>query len=221
MIKIRNLNLGYGGIVPIRNLNIEIEDGDFVCVVGNNGTGKSTLIKAITGLLKPLSGSITLSNLRKSIGYMPQETKVDSHFPASVYEIVLSGTLNNKRIKTFYSKSDKDNVEYYLKLLKIENLKNKCFNELSGGQRQKVLLARSLCATKDLLILDEPTSSLDNDSKEYFYQILLRLNKEKHLTIIMITHDINYIIGNKVLILKENNYFYKDIKEFKKEDLYG
>ena len=220
IININNLSLGYNNIPVIQNLNVKINDGDFVCIIGNNGAGKSTLIKGILGLLKPISGSIELNNIRKNfIGYMPQETKVDSNFPASVYEIVLSGTLNKVGLKPSYSKELKKIADDNLKLLDIYSLKDKCFNELSGGQRQRVLLARSLCSTSKILILDEPSNNLDYNSKKNLYKILQYLNKEKKMTIIMVTHDLdhNNLIGNKILSLQKGNYFYGNTNDFVKK----
>ncbi len=220
IININNLSLGYNNIPVIQNLNVKINDGDFVCIVGSNGAGKSTLIKGILGLLKPISGSIELNNIKKNfIGYMPQETKVDSNFPASVYEIVLSGTLNKVGLKPSYSKELKKIADDNLKLLDIYSLKDKCFNELSGGQRQRVLLARSLCSTSKILILDEPSNNLDYNSKKNLYKILQYLNKEKKMTIIMVTHDLdhNNLIGNKILSLQKGNYFYGNTNDFVKK----
>lgn len=220
IININNLTLGYNNIPVIQNLNVKINDGDFVCIVGSNGAGKSTLIKGILGLLKPISGSIELNNIKKNfIGYMPQETKVDSNFPASVYEIVLSGTLNKVGLKPSYSKELKKIADDNLKLLDIYSLKDKCFNELSGGQRQRVLLARSLCSTSKILILDEPSNNLDYNSKKNLYKILQYLNKEKKMTIIMVTHDLdhNNLIGNKILSLQKGNYFYGNTNDFVKK----
>lgn len=220
IININNLSLGYNNIPVIQNLNVKINDGDFVCIVGSNGAGKSTLIKGILGLLKPIAGSIELNNIKKNfIGYMPQETKVDSNFPASVYEIVLSGTLNKVGLKPSYSKELKKIADDNLKLLDIYSLKDKCFNELSGGQRQRVLLARSLCSTSKILILDEPSNNLDYNSKKNLYKILQYLNKEKNMTIIMVTHDLdhNNLIGNKILSLQKGNYFYGNTNDFVKK----
>ena len=220
IININNLSLGYNNIPVIQNLNVKINDGDFVCIVGSNGAGKSTLIKGILGLLKPISGSIELNNIKKNfIGYMPQETKVDSNFPASVYEIVLSGTLNKVGLKPSYSKELKKIADDNLKLLDIYSLKDKFFNELSGGQRQRVLLARSLCSTSKILILDEPSNNLDYNSKKNLYKILQYLNKEKKMTIIMVTHDLdhNNLIGNKILSLQKGNYFYGNTNDFVKK----
>lgn len=220
LIDIKNLSLGYDGNIVLKNVNLKIEENDFICVVGPNGSGKSTLIKGILGLIKPISGTITFNNLKQNfIGYMPQETKVDSNFPASVLEIVLSGTLNKKRMSLFYTKEDKKLAIKNLKILGIENLKNKHFSELSGGQRQKVLLARSLCATSKLLILDEPSNNLDSKSKKNLYDILKNLNKNYNITIIMITHDLdhNNLIGNKILSLREDDIFYGTTEDFIKK----
>lgn len=220
LIDIKNLSLGYDGNIVLKNVNLKIEENDFICVVGPNGSGKSTLIKGILGLIKPISGTITFNNLKQNfIGYMPQETKVDSNFPASVLEIVLSGTLNKKSRSLFYTKEDKKLAIKNLKILGIENLKNKHFSELSGGQRQKVLLARSLCATSKLLILDEPSNNLDSKSKKNLYDILKNLNKNYNITIIMITHglDHNNLIGNKILSLREDDIFYGTTEDFIKK----
>lgn len=217
LIELKNLSLGYDKHIVLKNINIEIEENDFICVVGPNGSGKSTLIKGILGLIKPLKGNVIYNNLKQNfIGYMPQETKVDSNFPASVFEIVLSGTLNRLGLKSFYTKKEKQIALDNLKLLGILELKDKCFSDLSGGQRQKVLLARSLSATTKLLILDEPSNNLDSKSKRELYKIIKDLNKNHNITIIMITHDLdhNNLIGNKILSLREDKYFYGDTSEF-------
>ncbi|MBR1680059.1 MAG: metal ABC transporter ATP-binding protein [Bacilli bacterium] len=219
-IEVSHLSLGYDHQIVISNLSFSIEQGDFVCIVGPNGAGKSTLIKGILGLLKPMSGEVLYHGLKQNfIGYMPQESKIDKHFPASVEEIVLSGTLNQSRTFSFYSKEDRKRVEEVLNLLGIASLKNAHFPDLSGGQRQKVLLARSLCASTKLLILDEPSNNLDSTSKQELYQILKSLNQNKGMTILMITHDLDHhnLIGNKILSLEKNNYFYGSVEDFVKK----
>lgn len=216
LIELDNVTLGYDKHIVLKNIDLKIEEGDFVCVVGPNGSGKSTLIKGILGLIKPLKGKIKYNGLKQNfIGYMPQETKVDANFPASVSEIVLSGTLNSIGLKPFYSKKAKEKVLKTLKLLNIENIKNKSFADLSGGQRQKVLLARSLCATSKLLILDEPSNNLDTKSKEKLYETIKNLNEEG-ITIIMITHDLDHdtLLGNKILSLREDEIFFGTTEEF-------
>ena len=216
LIELENVSLGYERHVVLKNLNLKISEGDFICVVRPNGSGKSTLIKGILGLIKPLKGKIKYNGLKQNfIGYMPQETKVDASFPASVMEIVLSGTLNSIGFKPFYTKEMKELALKNLKILGIENLKNKSFADLSGGQRQKVLLARSLSATSKLLILDEPSNNLDTKSKETLYKVVKELN-QNGITIIMITHDLDHdnLLGNKILSLREDDIFYGSTDAF-------
>ena len=217
LIDVKNLTLGYEKENVIENVSFTVNKGDFIIIVGANGAGKSTLIKGILGLIPIYSGDIIFDNSlkRNEIGYMPQETKVDSSFPASVSEIVLSGTLARNKFKLFYNKKDKEDATNALKILNIYDIKNKSFQDLSGGQRQKVLLARSLCATNKLLILDEPSNNLDSKSREEFYLLLMKLNKELGVTIMMISHDtdIDKMVGNKLLIIKDKGSEFINIEE--------
>ena len=217
LIEVKNLSLGYEKENIIDGISFSVNKGDFIIVVGKNGAGKSTLIKGILGLIKPKSGSIIFEDglNQKLIGYMPQETKVDQAFPASVYEIVLSGRINKMGFRPFYNKEDKEKANEVMNILNISHIKNKSFCDLSGGQRQKVLLARSLAATDKLLILDEPSNNLDNTSREEFYLLLMKLNKELGITIIMISHDadIDKMLGNKLLRIKDKGYEFVDIVE--------
>ena len=217
LIDVKNLTLGYEKENVIENVSFTVNKGDFIIIVGANGAGKSTLIKGILGLIPIYSGDIIFDDSlkRNEIGYMPQETKVDSSFPASVSEIVLSGTLARNKFKLFYNKKDKEDATNALKILNIYDIKNKSFQDLSGGQRQKVLLARSLCATNKLLILDEPSNNLDSKSREEFYLLLMRLNKELGITIMMISHDtdIDKMVGNKLLIIKDKGSEFINIEE--------
>ena len=217
LLEVKDLTLGYEKENIIENISFTVEDKDFIIVVGKNGAGKSTLIKGILGLIKPKSGEIKFSpSLKKNlIGYMPQETKVSQSFPASVYEIVLSGRINKMGFRPFYNKEDKIKALEALKILNISNIKDKSFSELSGGQRQKVLLARSLCATEKLLILDEPSNNLDQTSREEFYLLLMKLNKEFGITIIMISHDsdLDKVLGNKRLRIKDKGFEFEEIED--------
>lgn len=222
ILKVNGLSLGYEKQVVINDISFEVNNKDFILVIGSNGAGKSTLIKGILGIIKPISGEIIYdSETKNHIGYMPQETKVDRNFPASVMEIVLSGLINKMGRRPFYNKEDKKKAREALKILKIENLEKKIFSELSGGQRQKVLLARSLCATTNLLILDEPSNNLDQESKVEFYSTLKHLNEGHGITIIMITHDITRdreaFIGNKVLELRPSGYFFDTTEKYMEE----
>lgn len=204
----KNISLSYGPNKVINSASFVIDEQDFVCVVGANGSGKSTLIKAILGLIKPNAGKILFGDSieRESIGFLPQDVKIDLSFPATVFEIVLSGTLGRLGTKAFYRKEDRDKAEKALTKLGILKLKNSSFSTLSGGQKQKVLLARALAATSKVLILDEPSNNLDYKSRKKFYDELKELNKSG-LTIIMITHDLDAedLIGNKVISIKESD----------------
>ncbi len=217
LIKVKNATIGYDKHIVLKNINFDVEDNDFICIVGPNGAGKSTLVKALLGLIKPMKGKIVYDELKQNyIGYMPQDISVDKNFPATVNEIVLSGTLNNISFPAFYGKKEKDIAIKNMKLLNILNLKDKCFRDLSGGQRQKVLLARSLCATSKLLILDEPSNNLDSKSKKELYETIVKLNKEQGITIIMITHDLDHhnLLGNKILSLREDDIYFGSTEDF-------
>lgn len=186
-----NLSIGYDAIPVHKNISFSIEKGSYICVVGENGVGKSTLIKTLLGLIPPLAGTIRFQEGLKSfdIGYLPQQTQVQKDFPASVFEVVLSGCLNKLGLRPFYNKAEKNLAKTMLTRLGIEDLSKKSYSELSGGQQQRVLLARALCATSKILLLDEPTASLDIATSAEFYQLIKQLHDEG-ITIIMITHNI-------------------------------
>lgn len=187
----KNLSVGYEGKAVLENVNFEIEMGDYFCIVGENGSGKSTLMKTILGLKPAIAGEIIYGEdlSKNQIGYLPQQREVQKDFPASVYEIVLSGCQNSLGRRFFYGKKEKNLALQNMERLGISSLKNKCYRELSGGQQQRVLLARALCATKKVLLLDEPVAGLDPKVTEKMYQLIKELN-EDGLTIIMISHDI-------------------------------
>lgn len=217
ILSVEHLTLGYEKIPVIEDLNFSLEEHDFLTVIGSNGSGKSTLVKGLLGLIHPLSGSITYTIDRRFIGYMPQETTVDDHFPASVYEVVLSGTLNRLHFKPFYSREEKKLALDCLKRLQIDDIKDRSFADLSGGQRQKVLLARALSATSSLLVLDEPSNNLDYESRKEFYDLIKDLNTKEGITIILITHDlaVSGIMGNKVLSFDDHDIFFGFTQEFR------
>lgn len=206
LVEVRHLSLGYDGKEVIHDLSLDINENDYIVLLGPNGSGKSTLVKGLLKLLKPMSGEVIYHLNNKMIGYMPQITKVDAHFPATVFEIVESGALNRLGKRPFFSQKEKKLALESLSMLHIENLKNEPFANLSGGQKQKVLLARSLCATRELLILDEPSNNLDIQSKNEFYQLIDELHEKRHMAIILITHD-EYgkdELGNKILTFKDH-----------------
>lgn len=192
-IKCENLTLGYGSQEILSGLSFEVNRGDYLCIVGSNGSGKTTLMKTVLGLTKPLGGSIEFSDglSASGIGYLPQQTDVQRDFPASVYEIVISGCLGRGGFHPFYTKADKALAAQAMERMDIKGLKNRCYRELSGGQQQRVLLARALCATRDILLLDEPVAGLDPKVTADMYALIDSLNKNDGVTVIMISHDID------------------------------
>lgn len=187
----QNLALGYDGKTILSDLNFSVNPGDYLCIVGENGSGKTTLMKTLLHLHTPASGSIkTGDGLQPNeIGYLPQQTLIQKDFPASVWEIVLSGCLNKCGLRPFYTKSQKEMVTANIEKMGITHLKKRCYRELSGGQQQRVLLARALCAAEKMLLLDEPVSGLDPKVTAEMYELIKKLNDEG-ITIIMISHDI-------------------------------
>lgn len=211
----QDLSIGYSNIALQKNINFAIPRGSYTCVIGENGVGKSTLVKTLLGLTPALSGSIIMGNGLKGIdiGYLPQQTQIQKDFPASVYEVVLSGCLNKIGLRPFYNKKEKNLAQDMLIKLGILNLAKKSYSELSGGQQQRVLLARALCATNKILLLDEPTSGLDVATTAEFYSLLRDLNLEG-ITIIMITHNLQDVIedANHILCVENTSieYFTKE-----------
>ena len=192
LIKCENLSLGYEGKTIVENINFSIERGDYLCIVGENGSGKTTLMKTLLGLKSPFSGKIEFSEglNARCIGYLPQQTAAQRDFPASVYEVVLSGCVGKCGLLPFFSKEQKNTAKLNMEKLGIAELANKCYRELSGGQQQRVLLARALCASTELLVLDEPVAGLDPIVTAELYEVIDSLNKSG-LTVIMISHDIS------------------------------
>ena len=188
----QNLCVGYDGKSVLQDLSFQVFAGDYLCVVGENGSGKSPLMKTILGLQPPISGRIlTGDGLRKNeIGYLPQQTMVQKDFPASVREIVLSGCQGRCGSRPFYNKEEKQLALDAMDKMQITQLAKRCYRELSGGQQQRVLLARALCATQKMLLLDEPVSGLDPKVTAEMYALIEKLNCEDGITVIMISHDI-------------------------------
>ena len=191
LIQIQQLSVGYEGKTVAKDIDFSIRPGEYLYVVGENGSGKSTLMKTLLGLLPALSGHISFGEgLQKNeIGYLPQQTQVQKDFPASVHEIVLSGNLNRCGLRPFYSLREKELARTNMEKLGIDALKKRCYRELSGGQQQRVLLARALCATRKLLVLDEPVAGLDPQASADMYALIRRLNQEEGITVVMVSHD--------------------------------
>ena len=192
LITVKNLRLGYDSHTIVENLSFTVNEGDYLCIVGENGSGKSTLIKTLLQLKNPLSGEIIFSDGLKpsEIGYLPQQTVVQKDFPASVWEIVLSGCQGRCGLRPFYNRAEKKLALDNMKLLSITDLRNRCYRDLSGGQQQRVLLATAPWATQKMLLLDEPVSGLDPNVTLQMYELIRELNSVK-ITIIMVSHDIS------------------------------
>ncbi|MBQ4627122.1 MAG: ABC transporter ATP-binding protein [Clostridia bacterium] len=192
LIKCTDVSLGYDGKIIVDGLSFEVNKGDYLCIVGENGSGKTTLMKTLLGQKNVLSGSIEFGDglHQNEIGYLPQQTAVQKDFPASVREIVLSGCLNSSGMKPFYSREQKALAKSNMQKLGISELSKRCYRELSGGQQQRVLLARALCATKKLLVLDEPAAGLDPIVTQHLYHLISDINRDG-VTVIMVSHDMN------------------------------
>lgn len=213
-----DLSIGYDGKTILKDLNFSVSSGDYLCIVGENGSGKSTLMKTILGLCNPVSGKITTGDglMRKEIGYLPQQTAVQKDFPASVKEVVMSGFCGAMGLRPFYNKQEKKEAFENLEKLGISGLSKRCYRELSGGQQQRVLLARALCATKKLLLLDEPVSGLDPKAAFEMYGIIENLNKETGITVIMISHDVLSSASSSMTHVLElgKDYFFGTKEEY-------
>ncbi len=221
LINVKDVSLGYEGKAIVTDLNFQVSKGDYLCIVGENGSGKSTLMRTLLGQKKVLSGKIDFSDGLKQneIGYLPQQTQVQKDFPASVKEVVMSGCLNSSRLNPFYSKAQKKQATEIMEKLGITELAKKCYRELSGGQQQRVLLARALCATKKLLVLDEPVAGLDPVVTKNLYRLISDINQEG-ITVIMVSHDIHAAIefASHILHIGNKPLFFGTKEEYKNSD---
>ncbi len=188
----QNLCIGYDGKAVVQDLSFQVDAGDYLCIVGENGSGKSTLMKTLLGLQPQIRGKILTGDglQQNEIGYLPQQTQVQKDFPAAVREIVLSGCQGRCGHRPFYNKEEKQLAASAMEKMQIAGLARHCYRELSGGQQQRVLLARALCATRKMLLLDEPVSGLDPKVTSEMYALIEKLNREDGITVIMISHDL-------------------------------
>ena len=222
LISCKNVVLGYENKPVVENLTFCVEQGNYLCVVGENGSGKSTLIRTLLHLQSPMSGELTYGDgLRKNeIGYLPQQTASQKDFPASVYEVVLSGCLNKSGITPFYTARQKSSAKENMELLGITILAKRCYRELSGGQQQRVLLARALCASSKLILLDEPVAGLDPKVTADMYEIIKDLNK-RGITVIMVSHDIEAAVkySTHILHVAHKPKFFGTTADYLKSDV--
>ena len=222
LIEGKDITLGYEGQGIISGLSFSVEDGDYLCIVGENGSGKSTFVKTVLGLVEPLKGTISYrGGLKKNeIGYLPQQSGIQRDFPSSVLEVVLSGCLNRRKRLFGYTADEKKKALSELERLGMSRERNASFQELSGGQQQRVLLARALMATEKLLFLDEPVTGLDPKTSSELYEIVDELNRGG-ITIMMVTHDIHPALNDArtILHLSQGRYFFGSKEEYFRSDL--
>jgi len=220
-ISVDKVSMSYEGKRVLEEVSFTLQGGDFLFVLGENGTGKTTLIKGLLGL-KPIDGgSIDFKDLkREDVGYLSQSTPHQKNFPATVEEIVLSGALSKKGFFSRYNKEDRKKVDALLEKLGISHLKTASFSALSGGQQQRVLLCRALNSASKVLVLDEPTAFLDSKSSAEMYEALKTLNREG-LTIIMVSHDLVAAreYASHILYIKTRPLYFGNSGEFFKKGI--
>lgn len=216
VLQVKNLKISYNNHIAIENVSFKVNQGEYVCLVGENGSGKSTLIKAIMGLKKEAEGDIRLNVNLSEVSYLAQTDLKRVDFPATAKEIIMTGVQKHNKLP-FYTKEDKEKFNQVVNDLGIKDIINKRIGDLSGGQKQRVLLARSLIRNPKLIILDEPATGLDINITEELYNILSKLNKEKNVTIIMATHDLDELktIKPRIICLAKTIKYDGDIEGWK------
>ncbi len=212
LLQLSGVTLGYPGVVALTKVNFSINRGEFLGIIGPNGSGKSTLLKGILGLIKPLGGDIFLfgskirnRDIRKKIGYIPQKSKSEASFPASVKEVVMMGLYSQIGWLRRPQRIHYQLVEQSLDRVGMADLCDRPIGELSGGQYQKVMIARALVNNPELLVLDEPTAAVDISAQRSILELLEKLNQEQGMTALMVSHDINEIVHFCDRILLLNN----------------
>lgn len=215
IIEVKNLSAFYENRKVFENVEFSVAEGDYLCIIGENGSGKTTLMKTLLGFDIKHTGQIIFKGFKKQeIGWLPQKTQHQSDFPASVSEVVMSGFAGGGFLGFGYSKSQKQRAANNMQLLGIDSIAEKSFSELSGGQQQKVLLCRALCAAKKVLLLDEPVTSLDETAAQEMYEIIKKLNGSG-LAVVMISHDARAIDNAKhILSLSEKSFFFGTRQEY-------
>jgi zinc transport system ATP-binding protein len=234
VIEAKDVSVQYQGVEALKGVSFDVDSGDYVGIVGPNGSGKTTLIKALLGLvsfegtIRFLGESLSDFTSSKHIGYLPQKMSfLDQRFPATAKEIVVSGVYCCKKFPKRLSQGDYRAAEQAMEILGVTNLGNRPIGRLSGGQQQRILLARALVHHPQLLILDEPTVALDPQSRESFYATVKKLNKDKGVTVLLVSHDVGSVghYASKLLYLDREIIFYGTFDDFckspKMSDYFG
>ncbi|KKT54582.1 MAG: ABC-type Mn/Zn transport system ATPase component [Parcubacteria group bacterium GW2011_GWC2_44_22] len=224
IISVQNLSVNYGAYLVLEAVNFEVAVGDYLALVGPNGAGKTTLVKALLGLLPYQTGTISILgedrqgfNAWGKIGYLPQRAAAfNPLFPATVSEVVGLGLIAEKKFPKRLTSADREKIKQTLELLEISDLAGRPVGKLSGGQQQRVFLARSIVAGPELLILDEPSTALDPQTRNNFFDLLKKLNSESKVTIILITHDVGQVgrYASRLLYLDKTVIFYGKFSDF-------
>lgn len=192
IIEVKNVSFSYDGQKILDDVSLNVHHGDYMGMIGPNGGGKSTLLKIILGLLKPSSGTIRLFS--KNIGYVPQKaTNFDVNFPATVQEVVSMGRFGKKGLFRFLDGNDKKIIDKAIDEVGMSPFQNHLIGNLSGGQQQRVFIARALASEPEIIILDEPTVGVDEQTQEQFYALLKKLNQQLRLTLVLVSHDTDRI----------------------------
>ena len=218
----KDLSFAYDGETVLSDINFSIDAGSYLCIVGENGSGKSTLMRGLLGLKQPSKGEIILNGISPTeIGYLPQQTQIQRDFPASVREVVLSGRLNSMGKRLFYNAADRAAAAENMERLGIDDIAERCYMELSGGQQQRVLLARAMCATKKLLLLDEPVTGLDPVATNEMYNLIKLINLCDSTSVIMVSHDIHAAVryATHILHLGHSQLFFGTTAQYRESDL--
>lgn len=189
LIELDQASFSYGQGLVLEDIDLIVEEGDFIILIGDNGSGKTTLIKGLMGLLQAKSGKISYNLDGKAMAYIGQDQGSNQDFPASTYEVVLSGRVGHKAGKIFYSRDDREITRQVMEDLGIYEVKDQAYNGLSGGQRQKTLIGRALASQAQVLVLDEPSSGLSPEARADLYEVLEKIKKEDNKTIVMVSHD--------------------------------
>ena len=221
LITVKNVTITYEGLVAAENVSFHVDKGDYLAIVGENGSGKSSIMKAMLGLVRARAGSIVYGDglARAAIGYLPQQTQAQRDFPASVEEVVQSGCVGRMQGRLFFSQQDKARVRHAMERLDIWGMRKKAYRNLSGGQQQRALLARALAATDLLLLLDEPVTGLDPAATEEMYGIIRSLNADEGVAVCMVTHDVQDGLrdAKSVLVMDRGVSFFGSSEEYARQ----